>query len=161
MTPDEIHKKWHARNSISKTGLRGRSDFLCDKGEITASSLVKVGSEGSIRHPGTTDNLFGINDAGFVIHSAIHRARLDLMHCHYPSAAAVSAVKQGFLELAQTKGLLSIGTNKRVSSRISEKRRSSSYVIMESSRPENRSGRVVSHVPAAGCHRPAVSRLSR
>ncbi|KAH8802418.1 Adducin-related protein [Xylogone sp. PMI_703] len=74
-------------------------------GEITASSLIKVGSDGSIRNPGVTRDLFGINDAGFVIHSAIHRARPDLqsvMHCHYPSAAGVSAVKQGFMELAQT-----------------------------------------------------------
>ncbi|KAI7973365.1 hypothetical protein EIK77_008274 [Talaromyces pinophilus] len=73
--------------------------------EITASSLIKVGADGSVKHPGVTDGLFGINDAGFVIHSAIHKARPDLqsvMHCHYPSAAGVSSLKQGFLELAQT-----------------------------------------------------------
>ncbi|KAL2802018.1 Adducin-related protein [Aspergillus granulosus] len=73
--------------------------------EITASSQIKVGADGSVKHSGVTDGLFGINDAGFVIHSAIHRARPDLqsvMHCHYPSAAGVSSLKQGFLELAQT-----------------------------------------------------------
>lgn len=73
--------------------------------EITASSLIKVASDGSIRHAGVTGNVFGINDAGFVIHSAIHRARPDLqsvMHCHYPSAAGVSSTKQGYRELAQT-----------------------------------------------------------
>ncbi|KAL2847410.1 Adducin-related protein [Aspergillus pseudodeflectus] len=73
--------------------------------EVTASSLIKVGADGAVKHPGVTDGLFGINDAGFVIHSAIHRARPDLqsvMHCHYPSAAGVSSLKQGFLELAQT-----------------------------------------------------------
>ncbi|PKX96895.1 Adducin-related protein [Aspergillus novofumigatus IBT 16806] len=73
--------------------------------EITASSLIKVGADGSVKHPGVTGGLFGINDAGFVIHSAIHRARPDLqsvMHCHYPSAAGVSSLKQGFLELSQT-----------------------------------------------------------
>ncbi|KAL2813860.1 Adducin-related protein [Aspergillus granulosus] len=73
--------------------------------EVTASSLIKVGADGSVKHPGVTNGLFGINDAGFVIHSAIHRARPDLqsvMHCHYPSAAGVSSLKQGFLELAQT-----------------------------------------------------------
>ncbi|KAL2844088.1 Adducin-related protein [Aspergillus pseudoustus] len=73
--------------------------------EVTASSLIKVGADGAVKHPGVTNGLFGINDAGFVIHSAIHRARPDLqsvMHCHYPSAAGVSSLKQGFLELAQT-----------------------------------------------------------
>ncbi|KAL6233645.1 hypothetical protein BDW75DRAFT_251931 [Aspergillus navahoensis] len=73
--------------------------------EVTASSLIRVGADGSIKHPGVTKGLFGINDAGFVIHSAIHRARPNLqsvMHCHYPSAVGVSSLKQGFLELAQT-----------------------------------------------------------
>lgn len=73
--------------------------------EITASSLIKVGTDGSIKHQGVTNGLFGINEAGFVIHSAIHRARPDIksvMHCHYPSAVGVSSLKRGFLELAQT-----------------------------------------------------------
>ncbi|KAL3464844.1 Adducin-related protein [Aspergillus heterothallicus] len=74
-------------------------------GEVTASSLIKVGADGSVKHPGVTGGLFGINDAGLVIHSAIHRVRPDLqsvMHFYYPSAAGVSSLKQGFLELAQT-----------------------------------------------------------
>lgn len=73
--------------------------------EITASSLIKVASDGSIKHHGSTGDLFGINDAGFVIHSAIHRARPEVksvMHCHEPSATGVACVKQGYLELAQT-----------------------------------------------------------
>jgi adducin len=73
-------------------------------GEVTASSLIKVAADGSIKHAGSTRDLFSINDAGFVIHSAIHRARPDLksgMHCHEPSATGVACVKQGFLELAQ------------------------------------------------------------
>ncbi|KAG9604368.1 hypothetical protein KCU77_g294, partial [Aureobasidium melanogenum] len=73
--------------------------------EITASSLVKVSIDGEILNPGTTENLFGINEAGFVIHSAIHRARPEVksvMHCHEPAATGVACVKQGYLELAQT-----------------------------------------------------------
>lgn len=79
--------------------------FRLRYGEITASSLIRVGADGKIKHTGVTNDLFGINDAGFVIHCAIHRARPDLqsvMHCHHPSAAGVFSVRQGFLELAQT-----------------------------------------------------------
>jgi len=74
-------------------------------GEITASSLVKVSIDGEILNPGTTGDIFGINEAGFVIHSAIHRARPEVqsvMHCHEPAATGVASVKQGYLELAQT-----------------------------------------------------------
>lgn len=74
-------------------------------GEITASSLVKVSYDGTIKDPGVTGDTFGINEAGFVIHSAIHRARPELksvMHCHHPPAAGISAVNQGYLELTQT-----------------------------------------------------------
>lgn len=74
-------------------------------GEITASSLVKVGADGKIKHHGVTGDTFGINDAGFVIHSAIHRARPDVasvMHCHYPPATGIACTKDGLLELAQT-----------------------------------------------------------
>ncbi|KAH0274611.1 hypothetical protein KCU91_g5140, partial [Aureobasidium melanogenum] len=74
-------------------------------GEITASSLVKVDYEGKIKNPGVTGDLFGINDAGFVIHSAIHKARPELasvMHCHYPPATGIACSREGYLPLAQT-----------------------------------------------------------
>ncbi|KAL2312004.1 hypothetical protein POMI540_4515 [Schizosaccharomyces pombe] len=88
----------------------GTASFLINPyglryGEITASSLIKVDEDGNIKHPGVTGDVFGINRAGYVIHSAIHRARPDvksIMHNHYPYAAGVSCVKHGFLELAQT-----------------------------------------------------------
>merc|ERR1719479_282363 len=44
--------------------------------EITASSLVKVDMQGSVVEAGTTN--FGVNVAGFMLHSAIHSARPDL-----------------------------------------------------------------------------------
>uniref|UniRef100_A0A2P2HWC0 Protein hu-li tai shao-like n=2 Tax=Hirondellea gigas TaxID=1518452 RepID=A0A2P2HWC0_9CRUS len=70
--------------------------------EITASTLVKVDMQGQIVEPGTTN--FGVNVAGFLLHSAIHAARPDLrcvIHIHHPAVVAVSAMKQGLLPLSQ------------------------------------------------------------
>merc|ERR1719232_1138136 len=70
--------------------------------EITASSLVKVDMQGSCVEAGTTN--FGVNVAGFMLHSAIHSARPDLkciIHLHTPSIVAVSAMKCGLLYLSQ------------------------------------------------------------
>ncbi|MSP97502.1 MAG: class II aldolase/adducin family protein [Betaproteobacteria bacterium] len=70
--------------------------------EVTASSLVKIDFEGSIvRDSGTG---YGINQAGFVIHSAVHRARTDVgcvIHTHSPAGMAVSALECGLLPLTQ------------------------------------------------------------
>ncbi|KAK5742832.1 hypothetical protein LTR17_003080 [Elasticomyces elasticus] len=68
--------------------------------EITASSLIKISIDGDVINPGSTDGVFGVNEAG-----ALHRARPDVnavMHSHYPPAAGISCTKQGLLELAQT-----------------------------------------------------------
>ena len=48
---------------------------------------------------------YGVNAAGFVIHSAIHMARHDVdcvAHTHTPAGMAVSAMECGLLPLAQT-----------------------------------------------------------
>ena len=70
--------------------------------EITASSLVKIDFDGRVvRDSGTG---YGINQAGFVIHSAIHRARPDVacvIHTHTPAGMAVSAMDCGLLPLTQ------------------------------------------------------------
>lgn len=69
--------------------------------EITASSLVKVDSDGNI----VSDNGYRINPAGFTIHSAIHMAREDagsVMHLHNHAGTAVSAQKEGLLPITQT-----------------------------------------------------------
>ena len=72
--------------------------------EITASSLVKVDVNGEIVHPGSTK--FGINKAGYVLHSAIHMGREDLqavIHSHAAVATALSCVEGNLLfELSQT-----------------------------------------------------------
>ena len=70
--------------------------------EITASSLVKIDLDGSILLNATG---YGINQAGYVIHSAIHGARHDVecvIHTHTLHGMAVSAMKCGLMPVAQT-----------------------------------------------------------
>ena len=60
--------------------------------EITASSLVKIDFDGNVVQDSGTG--YGINQAGFVIHSAVHRGRPDVacvIHTHTPAGMAVSA----------------------------------------------------------------------
>src|SRR5438876_3230492 len=68
--------------------------------EIDASCLIKVDLDGNILF-NTSD--YGINAAGFVIHSAIHMARRDVdcvAHTYTPAGAAVSEC--ALLPLPQT-----------------------------------------------------------
>src|SRR5215210_5170054 len=69
--------------------------------EIGASKLVKVTLDGEIVDDPTGS---GINRAGYVIHSAVHRARPEVqcvMHTHTSAGIAVSAQEQGLLPLSQ------------------------------------------------------------
>src|SRR5215212_6778789 len=69
--------------------------------EISASTLVKVTLDGDIVDDPTGN---GINRAGYVIHSAVHRARSDIecvMHTHTAAGIAVSAQEDGLLPLSQ------------------------------------------------------------
>ncbi len=62
--------------------------------DITASSLVKIDSEGRI----VDDSPYQVNPAGFTIHSAIHAARHDaacVVHSHTVAGVAVSSLKCG------------------------------------------------------------------
>jgi len=75
--------------------------------EVTASSLVKVNMQGETVEEGTTN--FGVNQAGFMLHSAIHAARPDIkciVHLHTPNIVAVSTMKCGLLPLSQEACLL-------------------------------------------------------
>ena len=68
--------------------------------EITASSLVKIDLEGNVMD----GSEYGINMAGYTIHSAIHAARDDAMcvvHTHSDAGVAVSCLKDGFLPMTQ------------------------------------------------------------
>jgi len=75
--------------------------------EITASSLVKVNMQGEVVEEGTTN--FGVNQAGFLLHSALHQARPDIkciVHLHNPNIVAVSSMKCGLLPLSQESCLI-------------------------------------------------------
>jgi ribulose-5-phosphate 4-epimerase/fuculose-1-phosphate aldolase len=94
-------------NHISVRVPGERDHFLinpygCLYEEITASSLVKIDFDGNIVWKPDFD--YGINRAGFVIHSAIHRARHDLdcvIHTHTAAGMAVSALDCGLLPITQ------------------------------------------------------------
>uniref|UniRef100_A0A183BZW1 Aldolase_II domain-containing protein n=1 Tax=Globodera pallida TaxID=36090 RepID=A0A183BZW1_GLOPA len=70
--------------------------------EITASSFAKISLDGRVIDPGSSP--LGINQAGYILHSAIHGARRDVscvLHLHTTAAAAVSAMKCGLLPIIQ------------------------------------------------------------
>lgn len=75
--------------------------------EIRPADLVKVDMDGNIISRAN----WPVNQAGFVIHSAIHQARADVMcamHLHTPDGIAVSMLEEGLLPLNQT-AMLSAG----------------------------------------------------
>ncbi|MBY0332446.1 MAG: class II aldolase/adducin family protein [Acetobacteraceae bacterium] len=75
--------------------------------EITASSLLKIDHDGKVllapEFPGEVQ--YGVNRAGFVIHSAIHKARHEIAcvaHTHTVAGMAVSTLECGLLANTQT-----------------------------------------------------------
>jgi ribulose-5-phosphate 4-epimerase/fuculose-1-phosphate aldolase len=74
--------------------------------EITASSLIKIDVAGNIlAKPEFGELNYGINKAGYVIHSAVHEARHELacvIHTHSWASMAVSALECGLLPITQT-----------------------------------------------------------
>jgi ribulose-5-phosphate 4-epimerase/fuculose-1-phosphate aldolase len=97
-----------AANHVSARVPGTRDQFLINAyglfyEEITASSLIKIDLDGNVIWKPDFD--YGINQAGFVIHSAVHRARHEVdcvIHTHTLAGMAVSAMKCGLLPLAQT-----------------------------------------------------------
>ena len=68
--------------------------------EITASSLVEVDARGKV----VGDSPWGVNWAGYVIHSAILAGRPDVncvLHTHTRAGVAVSALECGLLSISQ------------------------------------------------------------
>ena len=68
--------------------------------EVTASNLVRIDIDGNI----VEDTPHRVNPAGFTIHSAIHRARPDVLcvlHTHTRAGIAVSCMREGLLPLSQ------------------------------------------------------------
>ena len=74
--------------------------------EITASSLIKVDLSGEVLLAPDFGALgYGINRAGYVIHSAVHAVRPELacvIHTHSFASMAVSALACGLLPITQT-----------------------------------------------------------
>ena len=74
--------------------------------EITASSLIKLDHAGNILSAPDFGALgYGVNQAGYVIHSAIHEARPEVacvIHTHAWPTMAVSSLQCGLLPLTQT-----------------------------------------------------------
>jgi len=69
-------------------------------GDVTASSLIRVDAVGNKMSPSD----FPVNKAGFIIHSALHQARPDVvcvLHTHTRAGVAVSAQRCGLLPISQ------------------------------------------------------------
>ncbi len=67
--------------------------------EITASSLVKMDMDGNVL---TKDGRF--NNAGFIIHSGVYKARPDancVLHTHTRAGAGVSLMRKGLRPISQ------------------------------------------------------------
>ena len=70
--------------------------------EMTASCMIKIDIDGKVLFNATEHD---VNQAGYVIHSAIHGARHDvdcIIHTHTLAGMAVSAMKCGLMPIAQT-----------------------------------------------------------
>jgi ribulose-5-phosphate 4-epimerase/fuculose-1-phosphate aldolase len=68
--------------------------------EVTASNLIKIDLEGKILE----DTQYEINPAGYVIHSAIHGARPDVVcviHTHSRAGTAIAALEEGLVPINQ------------------------------------------------------------
>ena len=96
---DLIYTHFSARIPGSEHLLINAYGLMFD--EITASNLVKIDIDGAI----LDDPLeYGINHAGYVIHSCVHRARPEIacvIHTHTRAGVAVSAMKCGLLPISQ------------------------------------------------------------
>ena len=72
--------------------------------EMTASCFLKVDLDGNIAFKPDLEQGYGLHAAGFVIHSAIYKARPDvmaIMHTHTIAGMAVAAQLGGLLPLNQ------------------------------------------------------------
>jgi ribulose-5-phosphate 4-epimerase/fuculose-1-phosphate aldolase len=70
--------------------------------EVTASSVVKIDMDCNVVSDGPVDQ--EVNQAGFVIHGAMHKARDNVncvIHTHTPAGMAISALECGLLPVVQ------------------------------------------------------------
>lgn len=73
--------------------------------EITASSLITIDLNGEVVLEPQSPHGYGVNQAGALIHTAVHQVRHDAMcviHTHTRAGMAVSAIEEGLLPLTQS-----------------------------------------------------------
>ena len=74
--------------------------------EMTASCFIKITHDGEILFkPDFGDLNYGFNKPGYILHSAVHKARPEVacvIHTHTYAGMAVSSLKCGLLPLNQT-----------------------------------------------------------
>lgn len=73
--------------------------------EVCASNLITVDLQGNIVFAPPNPYGYGLNEAGIVIHTAVHQAREDahcVIHTHTRAGMAVSAMENGLLPLTQS-----------------------------------------------------------
>ena len=91
-------------NHITSKTCKKKETFLINPfglryDEITASNLVEVTPGGKVINSDSS-----INDTGYIIHGAIHRARKDIacvMHTHSRAGLAVSCFEDGLQPIIQ------------------------------------------------------------
>ena len=91
-------------NHITSKTSKEKETFLINSfglryDEITASNLVEVTPEGNVINSDSA-----INDTGYIIHGAIHRARKDItcvMHTHSRAGLAISCLEEGLQPMIQ------------------------------------------------------------
>jgi ribulose-5-phosphate 4-epimerase/fuculose-1-phosphate aldolase len=94
-------------NHISARVPGSHSEFLINPygmlyEEMSASCMIRIDIDGKVLFNPTE---YDVNQAGYVIHSAIHAARHDvdcIIHTHTLAGMAVSAMKCGILPIAQS-----------------------------------------------------------
>ena len=102
-----FHYGWHHLNlNHISARVPGEDDHILINpygpmfNEVTASNIVKIDLDGNV----LDGSPYGINPAGYTIHSAIHAAREDVgcvLHTHTETGLAVSALKCGVLPINQ------------------------------------------------------------
>lgn len=73
--------------------------------EVTASNLITINLQGHVVLEPESPWGQGVNEAGALIHTAVHQARHDVacvIHTHTRAGMAVSALEDGLLPLTQT-----------------------------------------------------------
>ncbi|SVE31783.1 uncharacterized protein METZ01_LOCUS484637, partial [marine metagenome] len=91
-------------NHITAKTSSEKETFLINKfglryDEVTASNLLEIDLDGNIVNG---DGM--INDTGFIIHGAVHKARNNIncvMHTHSRAGLAISCLKEGLQPIIQ------------------------------------------------------------